>query len=83
MELASINTTSGTAIRSTTLSTPLFARKKRLISYEPPTTTVPVSCERFITPIISNLTFFSPIDPRSATNTYPPSVDCVFVLEGK
>lgn len=71
--------------RNTSLST-FGNRAKRTASAaasDPTATDVPVYCDRFIVPITENSTFFSPLDPRSSTNTYPPNADCVFVLEGK
>lgn len=59
-------------------------RHKRAVN--PPVispTEAPIFCDRFIQPITDNNTFFSPMDPRSVTNTYPQNADCVFVLEGK
>lgn len=40
-----------------------------------------MACERFVAPNKDNGTFFSPLDPRAAINTYPPKLDCTFVLE--
>lgn len=40
-------------------------------------------CDRFISPIKENNTFFSPMDPRSVSDVYPPLTNCTFVLEGK
>lgn len=40
-----------------------------------------MACERFIAPNKENGTFFSPLDPRAAVSTYPPKLDCTFVLE--
>lgn len=67
-----------------TTSEMLTNRRKR--SYMGPPivpTEAPVYCDRFVQPITDNNTFFSPLDPRSATNTYPPNADCTFVLEGE
>lgn len=60
-----------------------LSRSKRSPVVESTANTVPVYCDRFIVPIIENSTFFSPMDPRSVTNTYPPNADCRFVLTGK
>lgn len=60
-----------------------LSRTKRSPLIESTANTVPVYCDRFIVPITENSTFFSPMDPRSATNTYPPNADCRFVLTGK
>lgn len=40
------------------------------------------SCERFVHANENNMTFFSPLDPRSSVNTYPPKIDCTLKLEG-
>lgn len=60
-----------------------LSRTKRSPLIESTANTVPVYCDRFILPITENSTFFSPMDPRSVTNTYPPNADCRFVLTGK